>query len=330
MPTLLAQIAPQRSTQYSELVSQLAPHEIALSTVGTQITGEIVPVRLGNQDYLQFALEADPGAATLQSLARLAMTDAYFYHYDRIADVDGPLLKPITVDPKYALPESLIVTRRYSGKTNELFTQFMVNIARHSSDYPNTPWNKLTLLDPLAGGGTTLFIGLMLGADVAGVDSDKKAVEGTVAFIKQYMKEARIPLKFKEDRMKSVGRRWLFTVDESMRCAVGRGDTSDVAHFVRELKQPQLIVTDLPYGIQHQAQWQEMLVAALPAWAGVLADGGALAFSWNATRLPREEMVALVEGVSDFTVLNDPPYDQLGHRVDRVIKQRDVIVARRG
>jgi hypothetical protein len=330
MPTLVAQIAPQRSTQYADWVTQLAPHEIRLSALGAQINGDIAGVRLGTRDYLQFTLATEPDAPTLQSLAHLAMTDAYFHLYDRIGDVDGPLLKPLTAEVTPTLPHSLIVTRRYTGKTNELFTQFMVNVARYSSAYHSTPWHKLTLLDPLAGGGTTLFVGAVLGADVAGVEQDKKTVEGTVAFIKQYMKEARIPLKFKEDRMKNAGKRWLFTINESVRFAVGRGDTTDVAHFVNELKQPQLIVTDLPYGIQHQAQWKPMLTEALPAWAASLADGGALAFSWNATRLPRDEMIALVEAVSDFVVLDDPPYNQLGHRVDRVIKQRDVIVARRG
>jgi hypothetical protein len=40
-------------------------------------------------------------------------------------------------------------------------------------------------------------------------------------------------------------------------------------------------------------------------------------------------MVALVETVAPLTVLNDPPYNQLAHRVDRVIKRRDILVARR-
>jgi hypothetical protein len=54
-----------------------------------------------------------------------------------------------------------------------------------------------------------------------------------------------------------------------------------------------------------------------------------MAMAWESTRFPRDEMIALVEVESGLTVLNDPPYDALAHRVDRVIKQRDVIVARR-
>jgi hypothetical protein len=40
-------------------------------------------------------------------------------------------------------------------------------------------------------------------------------------------------------------------------------------------------------------------------------------------------MVETVSAFSELTIYNTPPYDQLAHQVDRVIKQRDVIVARR-
>jgi hypothetical protein len=42
-------------------------------------------------------------------------------------------------------------------------------------------------------------------------------------------------------------------------------------------------------------------------------------------------MVSLVESASrgSLEVLNESPYDMLAHRVDRVIKRRDVLVARK-
>ena len=40
-------------------------------------------------------------------------------------------------------------------------------------------------------------------------------------------------------------------------------------------------------------------------------------------------MIALVQSLAPLTILNQPPYDQLAHRVDRVIKRRDILVARR-
>jgi hypothetical protein len=37
-------------------------------------------------------------------------------------------------------------------------------------------------------------------------------------------------------------------------------------------------------------------------------------------------MIALASSASAMRALTDPPYDQMQHRVDRVIKQRDVVV----
>ena len=328
MVDIVAQIAPQRSTQYAEWVTALAPFELELSLVGSGLTDAITPVKLGPHTYLKLKLATEPDDLVLQSLDNLATTDAYFYYYEDIAGVKGPFLKPLDVPSSRFLPPSLVSTRRYRGKTNEVFTQFMCNVARYSSDFRSTPWNRITLVDPLAGGGTTLFVGLSLGADVGGVETNKAVAEGTVAFLKEYMREGRIAAQFREDKLKNIGKRWFITLDKTARCVVGHGDTSEVSTFFHGLKRPQLIVTDLPYGIQHRAQWKSMLISALPAWSGILAEGGALAFSWNATDLVREEMIALVQEVSDFTVMNDPPYNQMAHRVDRVIKNRDIIVAR--
>jgi tRNA G10 N-methylase Trm11 len=88
-------------------------------------------------------------------------------------------------------------------------------------------------------------------------------------------------------------------------------------------------VTDLPYGIQHNGPLIDLLTSGLPVWSHLLPRGGTLVLAWDATRFERAEMVALVEAVAPLTVLNDPPYNQLAHRVDRVIKRRDILVARR-
>jgi len=53
MATIIAQIAPQRSTQYAALASVLAPHELKLGPLGSQIS-DIRLARLGGQEYLKF------------------------------------------------------------------------------------------------------------------------------------------------------------------------------------------------------------------------------------------------------------------------------------
>ena len=329
MMTFAAQIAPQRSTQYADLAATLAPQELRLSPLGRQLTN-LEPLSLGGQPYLQFDLPHAPDDAQRYELGTLAMSSAFFRLYPKLGSIDGPLLKPLETDFQPAFPSDLMMTRRYRGKTNECFTHFMCNIARASSRFQAQSWSELRLFDPLAGGGTTLLAGLVLGAHVAGVEQSDKDVETTAAFIQQYMREARIGCQAQKGRLPGAGRRWNFELGRRPRrqCVLAHGDTRDSAQLLSGFK-PQLIVTDLPYGIQHHGQLIDLLTAALPVWTSLLPVGGVVTFAWESTRFPRTEMIALVEQVSRLKVFNDAPYSELTHRVDRVIKQRDVIVARK-
>ena len=328
MITLLAQIAPQRSTQYSALANDLAAPELQLSPLGPQITN-IGPLTLGGQTYLRFDLPATPDEGAVRELGLLAMTSAFFVYYDNLGETAGPLLRPLETYFQPTLPPDLIMTRRYRGKTNELFTHFLCNIARFSSAFADQPWQNLRLFDPLAGGGTTLFTALVLGANqVAGVEQSEEDVKSTAAFLREYMREAQIGCQVKEERLKKLGLRWAITLGKkpAQQCTLVAGETAQAAALLPGFK-PHLSVADLPYGIQHQGALTALLTNALPVWTKMLMPGGALVLAWDSTRFTRAELIALVETVAPLAVLNDPPYNTLAHRVDRVIKQRDVLVA---
>jgi hypothetical protein len=329
VPTLLAQIAPQRSTQYSALASALAPAELLLSPIGTSIT-KLEPITLGSQAYLKADLMTPVNEGVLLELGGLAMTSAYFDFFERIGEEAGPLLRPLETGFTLALPIELMTARRYKGKTSESFTHFMLNVARFSSAFAGTPWRELRVFDPLMGGGTTLLAALVLGASAMGVEQGKEDVESTATFIAQFCREQRIPFDEKEERMKKYGRRWNFSIGASQQqCAFARGDTLQSVELMHTLKRPHLIVTDLPYGIQHHGALVDLLSEALPIWAGMLQAGGALVMSWDSTRFSREEMIEMAGEASAMRALTDPPYNQMQHRVDRVIKQRDVLVLRK-
>ena len=332
MSTLLAQIAPQRSTQYAALARDLARPELQLSPLGPQITASEL-VTFGGQEYLRCTMRQEPTADQLHELGMLAMTSAFFLYYDQIGEVAGPLLKPLETGFQPALPPDLVATRRYRGKTNELFTHFLCNIARFSSAFADQPWSNLTLLDPLMGGGTTLFTGLMLGAaQVAGIEQETDDVKSTAAFFSQYLQQERISHRMQPERFKKLGLRWDFSIGkkekESRHCLMVNGDTLDAPALLPGLK-PHLLVADLPYGIQHQGQLTGLLTSALPVWLTMLRPGGALALSWDATRFSRATLVETISAFPEFSIYHAPPYDQLAHQVDRVIKVREVLVARR-
>lgn len=334
MTTLLAQIAPQRSTQYADLARTLAIPELQLSPVGAA-AADFTHLTLGGQNYVRFALPHEPTGEQLRELGMLAMTSAFFLYYDRIGEIEGPLLRPLECGWQPTLPPDLVATRRYRGKTNELFTHFLCNLARYSSDFADQPWHNLTLMDPLMGGGTTLFVGLMLGAQkVGGVDSDTEDVRSTATFLQQYLQNERISHKMQPERLKGLGLRWHCTIGKKsgerpiQESIMANGDTRQCQALLPGFK-PHLIVADLPYGVQHQGQLTDLLLAALPIWRTMLRPGGAIVLAWDATRFPRSEMIALLRSQEVFTLLDSPPYTELSHSVDRVIKIREVIVLRR-
>jgi SAM-dependent methyltransferase len=329
MTTLAIQIAPQRSTQYAQLAGKLAPHELHLSPLAPHIQA-LAPLELGGQMYLKATLSGDLDLTLLPEMGMLALSGAVFAYYDRIGELDGPFLKPLDTAFTPFLPMDMVMTRRYRGKTNEMFTHFLCNVARYSSAFAHRPWSALRVLDPLAGGGTTLLLALALGADVVGVEQNTEDVQTTIAFIRQYAQGQGIRCQVKPERLRKVGQRWWCTLgkEQPRQLVYASGDTAQVEQLIMGFKKPHLIVTDLPYGVQHYGAVIDLLTAALPAWAQVLAPGGVLAFAWDATRLPRSEMLELVQAHTPLQILAHPPYDQLAHQVDRVIKRRDVIVAR--
>ncbi len=333
MTTLLAQIAPQRSTQYATLASALAPAELQLSPLGRQISA-VQSVILGGQAYLQCTVDGELTSSQLHELGMLAMTSAFFDYYASIdtgeGRVAGPLLRPLETGFQPILPPDLVTTRRYRGKTNELFTHFLCNVARFSSDFADQPWSELFLFDPLMGGGTTLFTGLMLGAQVAGIEQDAEDVKSTAAFLSQYLQQERISHKMQPERLKGLGLRWSFSIGKKVgqQCLMVNGDTLQAPALLPGFK-AHLLVADLPYGIQHQGQLTALLTAALPVWVSMLRRGGALVLAWDATRLARTTLLETLRPLAELAVYDSAPYDQLAHQVDRVIKQRDVVVARR-
>jgi putative RNA methylase family UPF0020 len=332
MTAIVAQVAPQRSTQYTSLARDLAEVELLASPLGRRLRG-LALMDIAGQDYIGFELPGESlSDQDLLQLAGFATIGAVFELFESIGGVAGPLLRPIDTTYPFFLSADLPAIRRYKGKTNELFTHFLCNMAKYASDFSETGWKNLKLLDPLCGGGTTLFVALSLGCNVAGIELKRTDVETTAAFIKQFCRENRTAVSLQEERLKRLvsARRWLFTIgkDDTRQCLLVHGDAVQARELVAGFGRPHLIVCDLPYGIQHSAPLAALLGPCLPVWAALLAPGGAIAFAWDATRFSRGEMIDLVHAAAPLQVVEQPPYDRVAHRVDRVIKRRDVIVAR--
>ena len=191
---IAAQLAPQRSTQYSNLARDLAAAEVLAVLCPSGAGLQDVSLRsIAGQDYLTFSLPGPITDEAARLLASMAMLGGVFELFDAIGDVSGPLLRPVQATHTAFISPDMAATRRYKGKTNEAFTHFLCNMAKYASDFHSSDWSALDVVDPLCGGGTTLFAALALGADVAGIDMDRSDIETTATFIGQFCREIECP-----------------------------------------------------------------------------------------------------------------------------------------
>ncbi len=336
MKTLALKITPQRSNQYANMTEKLAGPELLASPLGVVIT-HIKPVTLAGQAYLLVFLDEEGLSSQRLEiehlLPRLGATSEAYEFFERIGDVKGPFLRPLETTYAPFLPLEIAEIRRYKGKTNEVFTKVLLNVAIFAGAFAQQISGRLRILDPLAGGGTTLFLALADGFDAFGVEHQKQDVETTVVFLRQYLHSIHMPFKELDEHGRRSGRRYQFEIGhkgETRRFVLAHGDTCDANLHMQEVPggpHMHAIVADLPYGIQHFGEIASMLCKALPVWENILLPGATIAFSWNATRIERVSMQDLVERYTNLHIRNDPPYNQFEHTVDRVIKKRDILVA---
>jgi SAM-dependent methyltransferase len=317
-------VAPQHSTQYADMTARLAEPELRAAVPGAR---ELEHVRLGGHAYLLATVEEPP----LATLARLGATSEAFEWLESAGDVAGPLLRPLDRPLAPFVPLEMAEARRYKGKTSEVFSHVLLNLALFAGGFRDRLETRLRVLDPLAGGGTTLFLALALGYDAFGIELGRRNVETTASFVREYCRELRIPCRETRDR-KGV-RRYRYDVgrrDDPRTLVLVEGDARRADELLRDVPggaRVHAIVGDLPYGIQHAGEAKRLLEEALPAWERLLVAGGTLALAWNATRLPRKTVVEAIAAATDLSILDDPPYCDLEHAVDRVIRKRDVVVA---
>ncbi len=330
---LVLKITPQRSTQYAHMTAALAMPELLASPLRTVISA-VEPIKLAGHDYLLTTIDDAKIESTqlYAILARLGATSETYEFFEQIADVRGPLLRPL--DPLFTpfVPLEMAEARRYRGKTNEVFTQVLLNVAIFAGKYSEPPGARLRILDPLAGGGTTLFLALAAGYDAFGIELERQDVETTAVFVRQYLEGEHIPFKEIDERGRRAGRRYQFEIGrkgDTRHLVLVHGDSHEAPVHMREVAggpRMHAIVGDLPYGIQHFAEIVALLGRTLPVWEQMLLPGGTLALAWNATRIERSAMLDLLAQHTHLQVLNEPPYTQFAHTVDRVIKKRDIIV----
>jgi SAM-dependent methyltransferase len=284
---------------------------------------DIDVTELGGAPYVTFTGDLD--AEALGVVSNLSATYALFQR-------DGELLRPVTPARLDRWDDDLLTIQRYPGRTNEQLTRLLLDLTLAAARGPAAfTGERVRVLDPLCGRGTTLNVAVHLGLDAVGVDLDRKDVDAYLHFFTTWLKDKRA----KHQKQRHGGRTTItFAPDK----ASGKQEVVVVADDTRKVVEHlgkssvDVLVTDLPYGVQHGATAAgdlkrspaDLLAAALPAWRAVLRPGGAAGLAWNTKVLPRTELTALLEAAG-FDVVTG---DGFAHRVDHAI-DRDVVVARK-
>lgn len=333
MPRYLMLLSPSANRVYTAATPQLAAAELSACAPWASA---IAATSLAGVDYLGFEA-AGLAHLELASLSRHSTSLALF------ETVDGDLLRAVEVPETHVLDEDLVTIPKYQGKTNEHFTELLLNVTLAQVD----PGRKapLDVLDPLAGRGTTLLTAWRAGHNGFGVETDDKAFEAMAAFLKTWLRRKR--LKHSADVTpvrrdgRSLGRRFDATLKlgetvpgaPDLAMTVFTGDTQDSAKLFGK-KRFDAIVTDAPYGVVHGSHQpggprtrtpEALLREALPVWAGQLRAGGAIGLSWNTLTMPRESLLAMLV-TAGLTPLEGQTWAGFAHRVDSSIR-RDLVVA---
>ncbi len=335
MTRCLVLLSPSANHVYAGQSPQLSAAELALTCPAI---GLVEPTSLAGVDYL--ALEtSDLDDATLAGISGASATMACFA-------LEGDLLRPVELPRVDLLDDDLVTIPKYQGKTNEQFTRLLLNVTvaalRGGPAERRDAGERLAVLDPMCGRGTTLATCWLAGHNAFGVDDDVRALEAMAAHLSTWLRRKRLKHSAGSSKFRRDGRTLGKRFDAEVRLpglapltlAALPGDTRDSAELWGR-KTFDAIVTDAPYGVVHGAHTESgahrspasLLAEAIPVWAGQLRRGGALGLSWNTHGLAREDLLAMMAGAG-LVPQDGPEWSHFSHRVDSSI-QRDLAVALR-
>jgi len=312
-----------------------------------EISANIGIEEIANLRYLSFETENALPDNDLQILSRLSFIFGIF----KLEKVnDKSMLIPIPRDQFQFVDEKISSLLKYQGKTNIQFTRMMVNIALLSSDFGYD--DKIRLLDPVAGKGTTMFEGIIHGFDVFGVEIEQKSVHEATVFFKKYLEQEKFKHSFDKHKLSGKKKSEAITKydfkyarnkeefqkeDNIKEFQMVAGNSQNASNYFKN-ESMHLIVGDLPYGIAHGNKGSkksksitrnpsELLDLCLSDWFKLLKKGGIVVIAWNSYVAGFDVLNEIFEK-HGFEIMSDEVYGKFEHMVDKSIR-RDIVVAKK-
>jgi len=330
---------PHPNSRYQQAIQSLAKAEldIMLCRLGLGNVSECLESQ--GVQWLCF----DSGPLTGEMIAMLSRLSSMYM----LARMEGTAFYPVCGRAGAYLGSDLPSVLKYKGKTNEQFTQLLLNIAILSGAYDLGGGEPLDICDPMCGRGTTLFTALNYGWNATGVDIDAADIRELNTFLKRYLTYHKLKHRVALDHFTIPGNRGVKATTYSLADTPERyksgdvrllraacGDASQLAAFSKPAAY-HAIVCDLPYGVQHAPgsgaagakslpTFEELLRALLPVWIRTLKPSGAMALSFNTYTLPRDRLRAIMADAG-LEVKASGAYDRFTHWVEQAVN-RDLAV----
>lgn len=320
-------IKPTDNLKYYAVMKKLLLSEfnVVSQTLTSQVS-DVALIELSKLSIITFT--GDLIAEDVQILLNLSAIMA-------VCEMKDGLLVFDTLPYRY-IGEDLPGILKYKGKTNPMFTALMLNIAITNVGLKLT--DKLTVLDPMCGRGTSLFVAATRGYDCMGIDSDKKNIDELEKYYLRYLKHERYKHRIGRTAVTISGRtggqrysitsaktKEEFKSNDNHRLMYCKGDTKQTDTLLKGEKADVLIV-DLPYGIQHSGRGEvlsSLIAQAAVSWKKILKVGGCGVIAYNCNGLSREKIIGCFDG---YEIISGGEYDGgFMHDVEQGIR-RDILV----
>lgn len=330
------QLLPHANIRYRDSLVELGKAELSCILKALGLPWDVSVEPIGGLPFLCF----DAPELTPAQLRALSAHSALLLLCVR----EGERLYPLQRPPVDYLPQDLAEVLKYKGKTSAVFTKMLLNLAWTASGSFHSV-HPITVLDPLCGRGTTCFVALQCGMNAVGMDLDRRDLKEAADYFDRYLQYHRLKHKLVQGSRTVKGlsvpdavytladTKAHYQAGDTRTLHLMLGDTGLIGQLMRKAP-ADILVADLPYGVQHAPQegrrtesFTGLLRRVLPAWAEALRPGGAMAVSFNTLTLSKAALADAMQ-YAGLEVLDEAPYQSFEHFVEQAVT-RDVLVARK-
>ncbi|MEH6592687.1 MAG: hypothetical protein V7746_20640, partial [Halioglobus sp.] len=313
MTRIALQISPQARSAYFKDYLQVAEQELRLV-----MDVDELPIRRAGP--LEF-LELDCSEESFASLLRLSFVQGLYI-------AEGTRLTPLDSVAEFSLHEDFVFGQKYKGKTNEHLTQLLLNMGLTAIGAGPGAGEGIKLLDPMCGRGTTLLWAMRYGMKAKGIEQDARVIADIHRNLKKWTKLHKVKHKLSQGfvgkaNKKDLGKFINFSLESTaMRVIVG--DAREADKLLKNEKFD-LIVSDIPYGVQHFTTEKTrnplaVLTQSIEAWKQSLKSTGAVVLAFNSYLPKRTVLIDTFEQAGFEAQLLSAP-----HRMSESIV-RDIVV----